>query len=269
MEFKYFKTLKNEPELRTRLDEFLEHEQLEAYFRPDEDKELEGLYNNYIVCNNVGEVFAYAEPLGYNEEKACTDFAFASAENEWGDKACTLLLQKLAERVNRCCVSTFEAGDERLTKAGFVPFYDDYLMLRDRWIPKTSKGIVFDEAGSAENGRYDIFVVTADEEVDEVEYIVTDNELLDAEGLPQQVSGCKITLYSDQICLSEVWTDEAHRRKGLAAGLINFCIDEYSDKSIILHTDSQNVAAVELYKKLGFGIYETSYNYISLSEKSL
>lgn len=76
-------------------------------------------------------------------------------------------------------------------------------------------------------------------------------------------ASCRVSESKSRAFVSEVETSPAHRRKGLATALINYVTEKYAaeGKDILLHTNSENPAALALYKKCGFIISEELHSY--------
>ena len=98
-----------------------------------------------------------------------------------------------------------------------------------------------------------------DEESEENEGIL--HGIADAEGYI--ICSCIVNEYDESVCISDVFTDEDHRRKGYATILINNIISVFGEKSIMLHVFGENEGAISLYKKLGFVVKERLYTYTS------
>lgn len=56
----------------------------------------------------------------------------------------------------------------------------------------------------------------------------------------------------DEIDIIDIVIDDIYRRKGYGYKLIADILDKYKDKTFILEVSSDNIAAINLYKKLGF-----------------
>ncbi len=98
-----------------------------------------------------------------------------------------------------------------------------------------------------------------DEESEENEGIL--HGIADEEGYI--ICSCIVNEYEESVCISDVFTDEDHRRKGYATILINHIISVFGEKSIMLHVFGKNEGAISLYRKLGFVVKERLYTYTS------
>ncbi len=77
-------------------------------------------------------------------------------------------------------------------------------------------------------------------------------------------ASCTVTERAHSIFIRNVFVEKEFRRQGMAGQMLKNIIEEYkeSGKEILLHTDSSNPAAMNLYKKHGFMIKEERHSYI-------
>lgn len=65
----------------------------------------------------------------------------------------------------------------------------------------------------------------------------------------------------DEVDIIDIFISEGYRNKGLASQLINDCFSRYYDKRFILEVSSENIPAINLYKKLGFRVINIRKKY--------
>lgn len=144
-----------------------------------------------------------------------------------------------------CFLYSEKPIDDFTSGSGFTKYYEDYLYK----LPAAGKAF----KASAKKSYKAFFVETGDDAY----FVTIDDENNDV----KDVAYCDLFIYDSSMCIADVYTEESYRRSGLATMLINEIRSKYPDKELVLHTESDNVAACELYNKLGFKIEQTIYNY--------
>jgi len=81
--------------------------------------------------------------------------------------------------------------------------------------------------------------------------------------------------WSNRLRVTELWIDEAYRRRGIATALMNVAIKRAKDekrRALILETQSRNEGAIEFYLKYGFtliGFDTCAYRNDDISRKEV
>ena len=65
----------------------------------------------------------------------------------------------------------------------------------------------------------------------------------------------------DEVDIIDIVIDEKYRRKGYGKSLINYILDFYKDKKVILEVSVDNEEAVNLYKSLNFSVINVRKGY--------
>lgn len=81
-----------------------------------------------------------------------------------------------------------------------------------------------------------------------------------------QVVGFIHIQITDVISIINLIVSKEYRRQGIASRLINYVAHKYSDKSLLLEVSSNNVNAINLYKKMGFKTINIRKNYYNDSD---
>lgn len=262
MKFLAYKKLT--PKLRAAISDFLGSENAERFMlRNPGVKFIGDMPAHYVVLEErkdnkktLMEVLAYGE-ADFIDENGELEVELCINEGSNPEKDLILLsgIKNLAEQRNLIVVvRSVSSKDNSLLRAGFNLCGADYLMQYsgvEKEIEKNTE--LMSGCGK----------------------IILKKELIDDAVLFSLVSddhktcfsSCIVYEYLSSVCITEVFTEEAFRRKGFGTKLIKKIIEAYSaddeknHKKIVLHVSGENEVAVSLYKKLGFLVKESIFTY--------
>ena len=110
------------------------------------------------------------------------------------------------------------------------------------------------ELGSLVNPNF-INTYNIQEYINNSNYIILVNEEESINGL--------LIIYSniDYYELEIIVVGQKYRKKGIATNMLNYFLDNYEKKDILLEVDTNNNDAIKLYDKVGFIIINTREGY--------